>query len=131
MTHNECIVGPAARGGWIVRLSAREAGPYASRDIALRVAVVEALHLQRANRAARIIVRNSRGAICAEYNLHQSSRNTQAFVSRATETLNGRLQLGPGSELLSRPEMAGSFPQLWLLISALGRHLSIWLAVPR
>ena len=81
MIHNECIVYADARGGWSVRLRAREAGPYASFEIALHVAVAEALHLQRANRAARIIVRNSKGTVCAEYNLGLSSSNALASSS--------------------------------------------------
>ena len=73
MTHGECVVLPAVFGGWLVRLSTREAGPYWSPEVAIQVAIAEALHLQRANRKSRIIVRNSTGAICAEYNLSRDA----------------------------------------------------------
>ena len=82
MIHSECLVCPAVFGGWSVRLSAREAGPYASPEIALRVAIAEALYMQRANKAARIMVRNSKGVVCAEFNL---GRNHPAALAQLIE----------------------------------------------
>jgi hypothetical protein len=61
------LVYPAASGSWKARLKSREAGPYASRDLALRVAIVEALHLRNTDRRVRITVEDARGHVCAEH----------------------------------------------------------------
>jgi hypothetical protein len=59
--------------GWIAETEKGEAGPYASEDTALRVAVAEVMRLRRAGRAARIALRNAQGdlrdiCLCAMVN---------------------------------------------------------------
>lgn len=57
---------PAEVGGWLARLDQREAGPYNSRDMALRVAISEILRRRKQGEAARLTVKDARGDVCAE-----------------------------------------------------------------
>lgn len=50
----------------MTRLDSRAAGPYATRDFALRVAIAEALRLRATGRGIRIAVQDTDGTICAE-----------------------------------------------------------------
>jgi hypothetical protein len=59
-------VGPDLAGGWSAHFEDRNAGPYHSRDFALRVAIIEALRLRGAGRAARVSVYDEGGSVCAE-----------------------------------------------------------------
>jgi hypothetical protein len=59
------IVCPSNRGGWIAKIETREAGPYASRDLALRVAVAEAGRLHTPDQPICIVVEDARGEVCA------------------------------------------------------------------
>jgi hypothetical protein len=55
-----------ASGGWLAHLDDREAGPYCSRDIALRVAIFEVLSLRKTGQSARVTVKDAGGNVCAE-----------------------------------------------------------------
>jgi hypothetical protein len=57
---------PAKVGGWLAQLEHREAGPYCSRDMALRVALLEIFRMRKKGQAARLTVKDSRGEICTE-----------------------------------------------------------------
>jgi hypothetical protein len=61
----EYLVFPGESGSWLSRLAEREAGPYATRDMALRVAITDALQLRAAGRGVRITVQDARGNTCA------------------------------------------------------------------
>lgn len=56
---------PAARG-WMAQLEHRAAGLFANEDMALRLAVAEALALRAAGRAVRIAVRDRFGRLVGE-----------------------------------------------------------------
>jgi hypothetical protein len=66
MDCTEYLVHPCEAGGWMSRLESREAGPYATRDFALRVAVADALRMRAAGCDVRIAVQDADGAVCAE-----------------------------------------------------------------
>jgi hypothetical protein len=66
MSCSVCTVFPTSRQEWMANLENGPAGPFMNRDLALKVAVVEAMRLRRSNRAARIVVRNEDGRVCAE-----------------------------------------------------------------
>jgi hypothetical protein len=59
------IVCPSDRGGWIAKIEIREAGPYASRDLALKIAVAEAGRLRAPDQPICLVVEDARGEICA------------------------------------------------------------------
>lgn len=62
-----CIrVRPGACEGWLIEASSREMGPYHCRDLALRVAITEALSVRRAGLPAHIDVENGEGALVAK-----------------------------------------------------------------
>lgn len=60
------LVYPDISGGWTAHLEFREAGPYSSRDLALRVAITEALQLRAEGRDVRITVQDASGENRAE-----------------------------------------------------------------
>ena len=60
MDCKRCQVAHGAQG-WTAQTEKGEAGPYATQDMAMRVAVSEVLRLRRAGRAARLPLRNARG----------------------------------------------------------------------
>ena len=65
----ECIttsVQPSSCGGWIAQVKGREMGPYFSRDLALRVAVSDALQFRKAGGQISIVVKDESGKICAK-----------------------------------------------------------------
>jgi len=62
----EYCIYPASVGGWLAQLNHREAGPYSSLDMALRVAIAEVLRRRKLGQAARLIVKDARGAVCAD-----------------------------------------------------------------
>ena len=70
-----CIY-PSDSGGWTLDLETRVAGPYATRHMALQVALAEAAHLRAANWPVCIIVTDARGevtaarCICAAFKQH-------------------------------------------------------------
>jgi hypothetical protein len=68
MDCTQYLVLPCEPGGRMTRLDSRAAGPYATRDFALRVAIAEALRLRAAGRGIRIA---ADGTICAEQCLCQ------------------------------------------------------------
>lgn len=64
MTCVQCIVKPAANS-WVAEIGDKELGPYLTRDMALRVAIADALACRKAGRPAQIIVKDADGAVCA------------------------------------------------------------------
>ena len=60
------LVRPAPREGWVVEGGAREMGPYHCRDMALRLAVAEALSMRRSGRPARVAIENRAGETIAK-----------------------------------------------------------------
>jgi len=62
----ECTVFPISSGDWVAHLENGPAGPFFDRDIALKLAVNEALSLRRANQPARVTVRMPDGAVRAQ-----------------------------------------------------------------
>ena len=77
MACTEYLIRPCETGGWMSRLETREAGPYATRDFALRVAVADALRVRAAGREVRIAVQDAGGAVCAERCLCERFRQGQ------------------------------------------------------
>ena len=66
MTCVPCVVRPSGETGWVAQIEGKEFGPYHSRDMALRVAIADALLRRRAGRAARVVVKDEQGAIRAK-----------------------------------------------------------------
>jgi hypothetical protein len=66
LTCTQYRVRPDSSGSWTAQIDCREAGPYASRDLALRVAITEALQLRAEGRAVRITVQDADGETCVE-----------------------------------------------------------------
>jgi hypothetical protein len=65
----ECItnsVEPSPRGGWTTKVKGGELGPYHSRDLALLVAVSNALQFRKCGGQVRVVVKDARGEICAK-----------------------------------------------------------------
>jgi hypothetical protein len=61
----EYSVHPSAVRGWVAQVGDRESGPYLSRDMALRVAVADALCRRRCGQPVRLVVKDARGTVCA------------------------------------------------------------------
>jgi hypothetical protein len=61
-----CCVSPVEKG-WIAQLEHAAAGPFYSRDMALQVAVAEAMHAHRGGQPARVAVRDRDGRIRAAH----------------------------------------------------------------
>ena len=59
------VICPNTRGGWLAKLGTREAGPYASRDLALQVAVAEAGQIRSVDQPICIVVEDARGEVSA------------------------------------------------------------------
>ncbi len=59
------LVRPGSHNGWLIQGGAREMGPYHSCDMALRIAISEALAARRAGRPAHIEVEDSAGVTVA------------------------------------------------------------------
>jgi hypothetical protein len=59
------VVSPTIQGGWIAKIGTREAGPYASQDLALRVAVAEAGQIRSVDRHICIVVQDASGDVSA------------------------------------------------------------------
>ena len=51
------VVGPFDAGGWMTRLESRAAGPYVTREFALRVAIAEALQFRAGGGRGGLVVR--------------------------------------------------------------------------
>ena len=63
----DCIrVRPGPSEDWLIEASSGERGPYHCRDLALRVAITEALSVRRAGRPAHIDVENGDGGLIAK-----------------------------------------------------------------
>lgn len=62
----ECMVFAISSGDWVAHLENGPAGPFFNSDLALKVAVNEALSLRRANRPARVTVRARDGTVRAQ-----------------------------------------------------------------
>ena len=61
------IVSPDKTGGWIAKLDSRDAGPYINSDLALWVAVAEAVRLSANGQSVCVIVENDKGSVVATY----------------------------------------------------------------
>jgi hypothetical protein len=61
-----CIVAPASKTEWVAHLENGSVGPFFSRDVALQVAIIEALRLRRLGQSARVIVAGENGEACAQ-----------------------------------------------------------------
>ena len=66
MDCEQYCVYPASAGGWLAQLHGNEQGPYHSCDMALRVAISEALCMRKSGHATRVTVMDAHGAVCAE-----------------------------------------------------------------
>jgi len=66
MTCSQCVVKPSAGDGWVTQIDNTELGPYFTRDVALQVAIADALQIRRSGGEVRIVVKDARGTICAE-----------------------------------------------------------------
>ena len=53
--------------GWMVQCESAYRGPYQSHEIALRVALADALTRRRSGQRARVSAKNHNGDVCAEY----------------------------------------------------------------
>ncbi len=62
----QCCVRPAEAGGWDAQVGTVNRGPYGTRDLALQVAVVNALSIRRAGRSVRVTVKDAKGGTQAE-----------------------------------------------------------------
>lgn len=60
------LVRPDSHNGWMIEGGAREMGPYHSCDMALRVAISEALLVRRAGRPAHVAVEDGDGETVAK-----------------------------------------------------------------
>ena len=67
----QCCVYPNRSGGWNAGPRKRPFGPYATCDVALRVAIAEALFLRRAGHRVSIRVEDADGHVRAAYCLCQ------------------------------------------------------------
>ena len=65
MSCTQYSVHPDPSGGWTAHLESRDAGPYASRDLALRVAALQAVRLFATSQSVCIAVEDARGELCA------------------------------------------------------------------
>jgi len=63
MTCTQYLVHPADSGGWTLDLQTRIAGPYATRNLALQVALAEAALLRAKNNRVCIVVNDARGEV--------------------------------------------------------------------
>ena len=61
--------------GWIAKLDARNAGPYATRDLALQVAVAEALQLFATGQSVCVTVGDAKGDVSAAHCLCKRFQN--------------------------------------------------------
>lgn len=61
-----CVVFPTAGQEWMAHLESGPVGPFIDRDLALQVAIIEALRLRQSNRPARLVIRDRAGNVCAE-----------------------------------------------------------------
>jgi hypothetical protein len=66
MTCLQCCVRPAAAGGWNAQIGKEDRGPYGTRDLALQVAVANALSIRRAGSSVRVVVKDAKGGTRVE-----------------------------------------------------------------
>lgn len=62
----KCRVEPSESDGWVAQTSDRHAGPYLSREIALRVAIADAKALHKSGRSVRLTVTDDAGEVYAQ-----------------------------------------------------------------
>jgi hypothetical protein len=72
MECNRIRVRPGPRAGWLIEGGAREMGPYHCRDLALRVAIAEALSVRRSGKPAHVEVEDGDGVMVAKRCLCES-----------------------------------------------------------
>lgn len=61
-----CLVKPAANDGWVAQIDNREFGPYLSCDMALKVAIADALARRKSGNPARVVITDADGTIRAK-----------------------------------------------------------------
>ena len=66
MQCTQCLVTPAASRGWTTKVGDIEYGPYLSRDMAMRIAISEALQRRRNGVSALVVVKDARGEVLAK-----------------------------------------------------------------
>lgn len=66
MTCLQCCVQPAPQGGWTAQIGKEDRGPYGTCDLALQVAVANALSIRRSGCGARVTVKDANGGTQAE-----------------------------------------------------------------
>ena len=62
----QCCVRPAPTGGWNAQIGDESRGPYDTRDLALQVAVANALSIRRTGSSVRVTVKDATGGTKAE-----------------------------------------------------------------
>jgi hypothetical protein len=75
-----CSVRPNAHNGWMAELESQTTGPYLDRDMALRIAIIDAQMIRRSGRRARITVYDATREIRAEYCLSDQCACKEADV---------------------------------------------------
>ena len=58
---------PDAVGGWLVHLNDREAGPYCSHGLAVRVAISEMLRARKLGNNVRLVVKNANSSVRVQH----------------------------------------------------------------
>lgn len=66
MTCSQCVVKPSLTDGWMTQIDSTEYGPYFTRDLALQVAVADALQIRRSGGQVRVVVKDAFGEVCVE-----------------------------------------------------------------
>lgn len=61
-----CLVKPSAHSGWVAQIDDKEFGPYLSRDMALKVAIADALARRQTGCPASVIVTDADGTVRAQ-----------------------------------------------------------------
>ena len=83
-----CAVVPSGKG-WLTQIGKAEQGPYLSREMAIRVALTEALEIGREGGRARLSVQNDGGGVwverclCAKFPVPPSTLIGRASAARA------------------------------------------------
>lgn len=53
-----CVVFPTSQHEWVAHLEGGPVGPFKDQEVALQIAIIEALRLRKLGRPARVVVRN-------------------------------------------------------------------------
>ena len=69
-----------AKDAWMIECNTGQRGPFLSNDVALRVAIAEAMNLRREGKLARVSVQRNDGSLCVEYCLCSRFRKSQTTL---------------------------------------------------